>query len=68
MKEIIIKGCKNCPVIDMNDFCPGWQCHLEEKENNSDPYTIIQNDKKYIPITPDWCPLKKQSILLKLSD
>jgi len=65
MKTINIEGCINCPVIDQNDFCDGWTCRLEEKKN-SDAYTIILEDKNFLPINPDWCPLKEQTILLKL--
>lgn len=63
MKKIIIKGCEDCPAVDRSGW-GGHTCNLEEKDNLV-PGTIIPEDKRYIPITPDWCPLKKQPILLK---
>jgi len=66
MKTIVIKGCEDCPVVNRRDlFHLRWKCRLEEKENDGDPYTKIRCTEKDILITPDWCPLKKESILLK---
>lgn len=60
MKEIIIKGCENCPMCDMNDSCAGYSCQLMPSTDN-----YIKESKQFRPITPEWCPLKYEDIVFK---
>jgi len=60
MKIINIEGCFDCPLLDENDFCDGWICNLKKDK-------IIKRDGiTHLAFTPDWCPLKEQTVLLKL--
>lgn len=63
-KEIKINGCFNCPLCDMNDMGGGYSCRLEKYPNNQ----IDEDYEKFQPITPDWCPLKKESVEFKFSN
>lgn len=56
-----ISGCKDCPMCDENDMCSGYTCRMVEYPNNY----IKQERKKYIPETPEWCPIKKSDITFK---
>lgn len=71
-KEITITGCKNCPCLqileakskDENKFC----CGLQSNKTMTIPYTICFQETKtpvFKPITPFWCPIKKESITIK---
>ena len=61
-KELIITGCHDCPMCDMNDMCSGYSCRMIKgiKEDKH-----IEDSKQFQPITPKWCPIKKQSIIFK---
>ena len=55
----IIYGCFDCPFNYEYDMAVGYGCKLDT-ENRS-----IKQSKKYQPITPHWCPVKKESIVVK---
>ncbi|MEK6829022.1 MAG: hypothetical protein AABY15_02765 [Nanoarchaeota archaeon] len=60
-KERIITGCSDCPMCDMNDMASGYSCRLRDSSETS---YIKEDLKKWQPVTPDWCPIKEQPILL----
>jgi hypothetical protein len=55
----IISGCSDCPFNYEYDMAIGYGCKIDT-ENRS-----IRQSKKYQPITPDWCPVKKGSVVIK---
>lgn len=55
----IIHGCFDCPFNYEYDMAVGYGCKVDT-ENRS-----IRQSKKYQPITPDWCPVKKDSVVVK---
>ncbi len=57
-----VTGCIDCPFSYSFDISIGYGCTLD----NSDR-TIKQHTKKYIPIDPEWCPLKEEDITIKLN-
>lgn len=59
-KTIIISGCKDCPLCDMNDMSSGYSCKLP-----GSPDKTIKESDKYYPVTPEWCPIKKNDIIFK---
>lgn len=64
MKTIEIKSCSDCPMCDMYDMASGYGCNLYKAINLKESPTIKEN-KKYMPDTPDWCPLKNESTLFE---
>jgi len=61
--ELIINGCNNCPACQFNDASPNvsWSCGILQNGKAiwaKEPYS-------FIPDTPDWCPIKKESVILK---
>ena len=65
-KIITISGCIDCPMCDMNDMSSGYSCKMIEYPNN-DSY-IKEDNKKHIPITPKWCPIKQSDITFKFKN
>jgi len=55
----IISGCFDCPFNYEYDMAVGYGCKIDT-ENRS-----IRHSKKYQPITPDWCPVKNGSVVVK---
>jgi hypothetical protein len=55
----IINGCFECPFSYAYDMAVGYGCKMDN-ENRS-----IRQSKKYQPITPDWCPVKNNSVVVK---
>jgi hypothetical protein len=61
-KPIVIRrisGCVDCPFCLMNDMAAGYSCKIDNARQ------LIRENKKFMPITPNWCPLKQLSILVK---
>ena len=58
--EITVNGCSDCPFCYEYDMGNGYGCKLE-----SDTKTIKQT-KFFQPITPNWCPLKNQEVVVKI--
>lgn len=54
--NIDVLGCKDCPFCKENDMFAGYNCRVMDNDE------IIKQDKMFDPITPDWCPLKKDVI------
>lgn len=80
--EHSVKGCIDCPMFENYDnftgsychhpgapFDPDLECAWVDKEDNPD-YGPPKGDEHwpemYLPITPDWCPLLKESITITL--
>ena len=61
VRQRIINGCFDCPFNYEYDMAVGYGCKLDT-ENMS-----IKQSKKYQPVTPDWCPVKKDSVVVKYS-
>lgn len=70
-KEIIITGCKNCPCLQFLEEKSKdemFSCGLQSNKTMTVPFTICFSDSKtpiYKPVTPFWCPLKKESVIIK---
>mgnify|MGYP001612202556 CR=1 FL=1 len=69
--EIKISGCKDCIFCSENDAGSGSTCRLAmdilyklDRQYTNKEYadTQINVDKKYNPITPEWCPLKNENV------
>ncbi len=55
----IINGCFDCPFNYEYDMSVGYGCTLDAENRR------IGRSKEYLPITPDWCPVKKSSVVVK---
>lgn len=65
MIEFNVKSCSECFCCDRNDFCEGYSCKLFEKLDPDHKYSpAIKHNKDYYETTPDWCPLRKQYIII----
>lgn len=68
--QIQITGCKDCPFCEFQDMSGGYKCQAERALSMTyDEYMrydkrILDDQKTFIPITPEWCPLKTQSITI----
>lgn len=58
----IVRGCSDCPMCDMLDMSPGYACNLVDSQKVG---YIKQSKKTWMPITPDWCPLKVEPLLIE---
>jgi len=58
----LISGCTDCPCCDQNDFCSGYTCNLKDAPKNQ-----IKESKTFQRITPKWCPLKNNDLILKFN-
>ena len=59
MIEKEITGCIDCPFSYGYDMAVGSGCKIDDQNRD------VQQ-KRCVPITPDWCPLKTESIIIKL--
>lgn len=64
--KLTITGCFDCPACDMLDMAPGYGCNLKKRDDQGEYLYIEESKKTYTPITPEWCPLKKESIILEM--
>jgi hypothetical protein len=55
----IINGCFDCPFNYEYDMAVGYGCKMDNEKRS------IRQSKKYQPITPDWCPIKNSSVVVK---
>ena len=64
--EHIVTGCRDCPMFNIDEFCeyPQPAVHNIPIKWN----TESDSGKDWFHITPDWCPLKKQPITIKLEE
>jgi len=69
--DIKVNGCHNCPFLDSNyddyatiDYC-SLASHLNKKEYI---ISIYNNLDSSINMEPDWCPLKKEEFVIKISN
>lgn len=60
--EIEITGCINCPFSYENDMAVGYGCKLEKSHQS------IRQSKTYLPITPNWCPIKTKPVVVKYQE
>lgn len=49
---IKVTGCSDCPFYDCGSCRAGWD-------------DVIDEDDEENPITPDWCPLTKDHIIVQ---
>jgi len=58
--EKIVEDCKQCPFhkLEILEKLSLWFCH------HPNTMLYLSKDKNGSPITPDNCPLKKQSIII----
>jgi len=56
--KIEVSGCINCPFKYENDMGFGYVCKIDAKGRT------INQSKKYLPITPEWCPVKSSSVVV----
>lgn len=56
-KTIEVTGCIDCPFCNFFDTIPGYYCNAEDRDLDGDDH-----------ITPDWCPLKKNSVTIKIKE
>jgi hypothetical protein len=62
-KEIKVTGCKDCPMFDNGS---NYEYVATCKITGTEPKGIDYAKSVYEPITPDNCPLKKESITVTL--
>lgn len=55
LQEKKITGCHDCPFFDDR----GYLCTISEE-------FVKASDANLKPFHPDWCPLKKQSVIVQL--
>lgn len=67
MRIIKINGCVDCPMLDMNDMCGGYTCNFIKHFRDEIKDDFVDEDKKSLPITPEWCPLKKDNYQLEFN-
>lgn len=58
-QEVI--GCVNCPFFYLSFYDSSNNCSISKE-------ATIERDKEFNPITPSWCPLKKESITIILKE
>ena len=57
-----VTGCENCPVCRKEEPpMDGYFCGYKEADG-----IWIEADTDGNPVTPSWCPLKKEDIVIKL--
>ena len=66
--NIEVKGCDNCPFCDMLDMAPGYMCNLRKKGDDGKYLTIKEARNAHGPVTPAWCPLKKEPITISIKE
>lgn len=54
-----ITGCVDCPFCDENDMGIGYSCRIKVFDNH------IKETKKFQKITPEWCPIKEQPLIIR---
>lgn len=68
--KAIVTGCKDCPFSYENDMAVGYGCNADSMTRTLEEYLLpsreIKQDKLFFPITPEWCPLKKESITIQM--
>jgi hypothetical protein len=55
-----ISDCNSCPLCIENRGTVGYHCWLDSDGKD------IPTSKTYLPITPNWCPLRERGVILKL--
>ncbi len=62
--QMEVTGCNDCPMSIMKGFTSGWACMFKSMKQEFGDEWQIKSDSNYLPVTPDWCPLKSYSVLL----
>jgi hypothetical protein len=57
--EIEVTSCRNCKFCIENDMSNTYRCNIDVTNKN------IYINSMYRPITPSWCPLKKEDCIIK---
>lgn len=73
--EQVVKGCYDCPMM-RSDYWLGRHCKHPNGENIETKYHIEWDGHDddgfprgrghFYPVTPEWCPLKTDSITIKI--
>ena len=63
MKLKIKNGCIDCPFLYSFDMSSGHGCRAEEFHSGIEK-TIHRDAKTYLLVTPEWCPLEKEPIII----
>lgn len=72
-KRIKVGSCNSCPfhIVEYDDFSTGYstisRCTIGENFKINDNTIDVYNGFKQVK-TPDWCPLKKQNILIEFKN
>lgn len=68
MSKIKVTGCKDCPFRESNDMDINYSCSVVKRIDNT-VYNVINPDEDtWQPITPLWCPLKKEPITIEIDE
>ena len=59
--ELEVKGCSDCPLVE------GWTLNYFYCQMYAKGGRIIRHDKNDMPITPAWCPLKTEPIIITIN-
>lgn len=59
-----VTGCNDCPFTAMSLGFASGEVEADCNHPETEIYNLEMKDKKVI--TPSWCPLKKESIEIKL--
>ena len=63
VNSLVVGGCANCPLGYMLDMASGYGCSLIGTEK---PESIIREDSRFLPKTPDWCPIKNTPLEIRM--
>jgi hypothetical protein len=63
-----VNGCGDCPFCYGYDMASGFGCKIEnDNQRKADPKKqgrTIKESEDWHPITPEWCPIKDESITI----
>jgi len=61
-----VKSCEDCPFVDIRGVLPRCEKMPNEKDKNNIPVFDVNSVWPRAPI-PEWCPLRKRSVLVYLA-
>lgn len=61
--EIEIKTCIDCPFLSDTHSCCELRPKIEKRDTEPEDYVPYRFSEGYV--TPEWCPLRNESVLLK---
>lgn len=66
MTKIKVTGCKDCPFSEANDMNSNYSCSVIKRIDFVVYNEIHPHEETWQPITPSWCPLKKEPITIEI--